>query len=113
MNTFRTSVSLSVLLGVMLGWLGFSARGADEGVQVSPAISQVVKLHESGVSEDVIMAYARGSDVPKPTAEEIIYLSQKGISKDVMMALVTKQVAPAPAPATSHGSGRVLAKPVY
>lgn len=101
--------TLSTILAA-LALVVWIAGAAEESPRVSPAIAHVVKLHESGVNEDVMLAYAKGTEVPKPTAEEIIYLNEKGVSKDVMIALLNK--TPVPAPAT-NGSGRILAKPVY
>ena len=58
-------------------------------VDLSPALQEIVKLAESGVDDDVILAYIQNSPVPfNPTPEEIIYLTDIGLSDVVITAMV-------------------------
>ena len=100
--------SAFVLTGILLfagAWTAQAAEGMDE----------VVKLAQSGLGEDVLMAYVEAS----PTAydlsvADIVYLSDLGIPQKVIAAMVThgkelrdKAAPQAPAPAVAE----VLAVP--
>jgi len=87
--------------------------------RVAPAISQIVKMHDAGVSEDVMLAYVQNAAVPKPNADELIYLHEAGVSKTVLTSLLSRrdaapqtQVA-ASEPGASANSEQILAKPEY
>jgi hypothetical protein len=82
-------------------------------VTLSDRLQEVVKLAESGVGDDVILAYIQNSPVAfNPTPEEIVYLTDVGLSDVVITALVhhkgtqvAAQPAPTPAnPATVQGT---------
>lgn len=76
-------------------------------VVISDRLQEVVKLAQSGVGDDVILAYIQNVPVPfNPTAEEILYLTDMGLSDVVITGLVNHrgtqvQVAQQPAPAPS------------
>jgi hypothetical protein len=90
--------SMSVRLSVALlfsAWLGIASSIAAQPVNpsnVSPSIAQIVKMHESGVAADVLLAYVKETPISKPGAEEVLYLTEKGISKDVIVTLLSKRV---------------------
>jgi hypothetical protein len=73
-------------------------------VNLSPNVAEVVKLAESGVGEDVTLAYVHNSQAPfNLGAEDILYLKDVGISSSVLTAMLTRDTelrgqAPAPAP---------------
>lgn len=87
------SVKFSAVLAMMcLGALvGLAAEPLDVS-KLSPSIVQVVKMHESGVAADVLLAYVKETPISKPNAEEVLYLTEKGIPKDVIVALLSKRV---------------------
>jgi hypothetical protein len=65
---------------------------------LSPGLSEIIKLAQAHVDEGVILAYIKNSgQVFSPSADEILYLSDLGLSQDVIGALV-KIAPPAPAP---------------
>ena len=88
---------------------------------VSPSIAEVVRLHNSGISEDLMLAHIRNSTTPQPSADEILYLHEAGVSKSVITAMiqggqsrkVEVTVEPTPSGPKSIGSGRLLAKPEW
>jgi hypothetical protein len=56
---------------------------------LSPGLSEIIKLAQAHVDESVILAYVKNSgQVFSPTADEILYLSDLGLSQDVIGALV-------------------------
>jgi hypothetical protein len=56
---------------------------------LSPGLSELIKLVQAHVDEGVILAYIQNSgQVFSPTADEILYLSDLGLSQDVIGALV-------------------------
>jgi hypothetical protein len=77
---------------------------------LSPGLSELIKLAQAHVDESLIIAYIKSShQVFAPTADEILYLSDLGLSQDVISALVGSappgatpqpppQIAAAPAP---------------
>jgi hypothetical protein len=82
--------------------------GPPADLKVSPALAEVIKLVQAGVSEDVILAYiANSPNATALTAEEILYLNDLGVSAKVMAALVhsgNNQTNPAPAVAVQQPS---------
>ncbi len=58
-------------------------------VAISERLQEVVRLAQSGVGEDVVLAYVQNSPTPfNPTPDEIVYLTDVGISDVVITALV-------------------------
>jgi hypothetical protein len=74
---------------------------------LSPGIAEVVKLAESGVGDEVLLAYIDKSNRSfNPTVEEIVYLKDLGLSEPVMASLVRQgngnaPTTQAPAPAAA------------
>lgn len=64
--------------------------------KLSPAVAEVVKLAQSKVSDEVLLAFVeRTNHVFSITAEEIIYLHDIGVSEAVITVLIKRsQVAP-------------------
>lgn len=88
-----------ILVGVAVSLALIGVAQAIELAKVSPSVAQVVKMHESNVATDVLLAYVKETPIPKPNAEEVLYLSEKGVGKDVIVAMLSKRVwAEAPAP---------------
>ena len=97
--------------------------------EATSEFSQIVKLHDAGVSEDVILAHVQSSAAPRPTADDIIYLHEAGVPKGVITALIQKprtgssdrmvartqwQESPAPEPSTTAPVVEApLAAPAY
>ena len=70
--------------------------------QLSPGLSEIIKLAQAHVDEGVILAYIQSSHLSfSPTADEILYLSDLGLSQDVIGALV-KPAAPGAMPDNSQ-----------
>jgi hypothetical protein len=70
--------------------------------KLSERLQEVVKLAQSGVGDDVIVAYIQNYPGSfDPTPDQILYLTDLGISDVVVTALVNHHVTPAPAPAPS------------
>lgn len=71
-------------------------------VKLSDKLEEVVKLAQSGVGDDVLLAFIQNSATPfEPTPEEIVYLTDLGISDVIVTALVNHrgtQVVPAATP---------------
>jgi hypothetical protein len=86
-------------------------------VALSSALQEVVKLAQSGVGDDVILAYIQNSPTAfSPTPDEILYLTDLGISDVVVTALVNHhssqpQVAAQPAPAPAANGPTAMAAP--
>ena len=57
---------------------------------VSPAVTQIVKMHDAGVPEDVLLSHVQSASVTAVNADEIIYLHEAGVSKTVITALIQK-----------------------
>src|SRR5688572_25587366 len=72
-------------------------KAAPASAPAAPELAQVIKLAESGVDEEVVLAYIRSARIPKPSADDVIYLHQAGLSKRVILAVVSK-TEPSPAP---------------
>jgi hypothetical protein len=66
-------------------------------VALSDHLQEVVKLAQSGVGDEVVLAYIQNSPVPfSPSPEEILYLTDLGISDVIITALVNHHGTPAP-----------------
>jgi hypothetical protein len=76
---------------------------------LSPGLSEIIKLAQAHVDESVILAYVKNSGlVFSPSADEILYLSDLGLSQDVIGALVKT----APPAATPQNPQVIAAEPV-
>jgi hypothetical protein len=65
-------------------------------------LSDVVKLKETDISDDVILAYIESARVPfSPTADQILALHEKGISDRLLTAMIKHRPAQ-PAAAASY-----------
>ncbi len=66
-----------------------------EQMNLSPALTQVVKLIQGGVSQDVVMAYVTNStDLFNIGSNEILYLHDLGTPAPVITALIQKDSTP-------------------
>ena len=66
-----------------------------EQLNLSPALTQVVKLIQGGVSQDVVMAYVTNStDLFNVGSNEILYLHDLGAPAPVITALIRKDSTP-------------------
>lgn len=78
-------------------------------VEVSERLQEVVRLAQSGVGEDVVLAFVQNSPTPfNPTPDEIVYLTDVGISDVVITALVNHRGT---AQAASPAPQAVVAQP--
>ena len=60
-----------------------------ESLRLSPASSEIVKLAQAGVSEDVVLAYVTNSTrLFGLSADQIVYLNDLGVSSSVITALL-------------------------
>jgi hypothetical protein len=67
------------------------ANNVPAGAPGYSAISEVVKLSQSGVEDPVILSFvASSTSVYPPSADDIIYLHQNGISVPVITALIQR-----------------------
>jgi hypothetical protein len=58
-------------------------------IGLPPDLAEVVRLAESGLSDEVILAYIRRSSATSPiTADQIVYLRDLGISTPVLQSLI-------------------------
>ena len=119
MNTHRIGISFIAIAASLLIWTSGAAISleaqqtpGEAPSNVSPDLVKIVKLVESGVSEEVVLAYVRNSPVPKPNADEIVYLHRAGVSTPVLTALLSKNGTSHAAPA-SEPVNSAPAKPVY
>jgi hypothetical protein len=92
------------------------------GVLPSSPLAQVIKLTQSGVSEDVITAYVNNStSLFSLNSDQIIYLKDIGVPDTVVQAMIqrdqalqaqmTSQPQPAPAPDTTAVATTAVAPP--
>src|SRR5262245_42976102 len=59
-------------------------------VNLSPAATEVVRLTESNVAEDVILAFVRNGSTPyNLSAENVLYLRDIGFSSEVIAAMLS------------------------
>jgi hypothetical protein len=57
--------------------------------QFSPGLDDIVKLAQSGVSEEVLLAYIRNANRKyQPTSDEIVYLTDLGVADSVIAELL-------------------------
>ncbi len=67
------------------------ARAVIPPADLSPGVSEIVKLAQSGVGEEVLVAYVEKSGRTfNPSVDEIVYLKDLGIPEAVLAALVRK-----------------------
>lgn len=68
---------------------------------ISPAVAEVIKLAESGVGDDVVLAYVHNSQASfNLSAENVLYLRDVGISSPVITAMLNHDTAPSTLPPT-------------
>ena len=61
---------------------------------LSPGVAEVVKLIQSGVGEEVLVAYLEKSGhIFSPTVDEIVYLKDLGLSEPVLATLVRESTS--------------------
>src|SRR5439155_6845430 len=61
---------------------------------VSPAVAEVIRLAESGVAEDVVMAYVQNSPAGfNLSADQILYVRDLGLSSRVITAMLNRDAA--------------------
>jgi len=76
--------------------------------RLSPELTNLAKLVQSGVDEKVVLAYVQNSPAQQnPTADELIYLHELGLSSQTMVALLVS----AKKPATASQSAREQIQP--
>jgi hypothetical protein len=84
-------------------------------INLSPALSEVVRLAQSGAEESVIVAYVQKAPAYSVSADEIIYLQDLGISDAVIKVVVEHGqagVAATPIPTTPPAQAPSSAAPV-
>ena len=81
-------------LVLVISLIGYRATAAEpEGAtSISPSIEQVVKLHDSGVVADVLLAYVRETPMAKPNADEVLFLTERGIPKEIIVTMLSKRI---------------------
>src|SRR5207302_9275902 len=58
---------------------------------LAPAAAEVVRLAESGVGEDVILAYIQNSQAPfEVSADQVLYLRDIGLSSQMISAMLNR-----------------------
>jgi hypothetical protein len=68
---------------------------------LSPGLAEVIKLAQSHVADETIVAFIQNSGQPyNPSANEVLYLYDLGVSDKVVAALFKKAAAPAAAPSS-------------
>ena len=66
-----------------------------DDLQVSPALEEVLKLAQAGVSQEVMLAYITHSTTFfNVTSDAIVYLNDLGVSNDVITALIQHDSTP-------------------
>src|SRR6266446_3663095 len=95
------------LLAVALALLGAQAQPLAPSVQnvpqapqttaptdLSPPVTEVIKLAESGVGDDVVLAYIQNSQsIFNLSADDILYLRDVGLSSPVTTAMLNHDIA--------------------
>src|SRR5262245_1600072 len=102
-GSLTSMIARTIALLSFAGWL-FQAQAVEVAAtaKVTPGVSQVLKLVQAGVADDVIVSYVDNSTLPKPTADDVIQLHAAGVSDRVLLALLAKKpVAAQSAPAAS------------
>jgi hypothetical protein len=65
------------------------ASPAGVPTDLSPGAGEVIKLAQSGVGDDVVLAYVQNSQAPyNLSANNILYLKSAGLSSDVLKAML-------------------------
>ena len=96
MNTKRMSgMKISLLIGLIsvatgcLPWSGATCWGQGAPQVLPPGVGEVVKLAQAKMTDDVILAYIRNSNVACAlTADQIIYLHGQGVSQNAISAMM-------------------------
>src|SRR2546423_1631881 len=71
-----------------------AAASAAVPTDLSPSTTEVVKLSESGVGEDVILAYIQNSQAPfNLSAGDLLYLRDLGLSSQMITAMLNRDSA--------------------
>src|SRR5688500_15625822 len=113
MQTIQTALCFAA--GALVSIASAAERPSAALPHVAPAIAQLAKLNDSGVSEEVLLAYVQNSPVPKPNAEELIYLHERGVSTPVITSLLKRNDTPAAAanstPAYAQGPSAPASAP--
>ena len=66
-----------------------------DDLKVSPALEEVLKLAQAGVSQEVMLAYITNSTTFfNVTSDAIVYLNDLGVSNDVITALIQHDSTP-------------------
>ena len=110
MNTNRLSgLKISLFIGILsvvmgcLPWMGVTCRGQNAPQNLPPGVGEVVKLAQAHMTDDVILAYIRNSNVACAlTADQIIYLHGQGVSQNAISAMMRN---PGAMPASANPSG--------
>lgn len=64
-------------------------------LKLSPALTEIIKLVQAGVSEEVMLTYIINStNVYHLGSDEIVYLNDLGVSTEVVTALIQKDTSP-------------------
>lgn len=86
-----------------------AVRAQAPGSNITPAAAEVVRLSQSGTSDEVILAYVQNSPAPfNLSADNILYLKDLGLSSQVIAGMLNRDNAsrtlpprnPSPQPAT-------------
>ena len=78
-----------------------------DDLKVSPALEEVLKLAQAGVSQEVMLAYITHSTTFfNVTSDAIVYLNDLGVSNDVITALIQHDSTPGDAGAQADGEFR-------
>jgi len=83
-----------------------------QSLKASPALSEVIKLAQAGVSEDVMLAYVTNS--PRAyniSSDEIVYLNDLGVSSEVVTALIQHDSSPGSAGMSNAGTAATSLPP--
>ena len=72
------------------------ARATIPPANLSPLVAEIVKLAESGIGEEVLVAYVEKSShlFNPPSVDEIVYLKDIGVPDSVLAAIVRQGSAP-------------------
>lgn len=92
--------------------------GKPENLTLTPGLSEVVKLAQSGVSEEVLLTYVeKYADAFNLGADQIVYLNDLGVSSTVITAMLKHDgsavAAAAPAGVQTQPVSNVPMTPVY
>ena len=61
----------------------------------SPALAEIIKLVQAGVSEDVILSYVTNStEVFRADSDSIVYLNDLGVASPVITAIIQHDASP-------------------